>query len=134
MLGVGARKRIGTVLTFVAVTVRSHFHSSNHVFFKFNISIEVLYACVNIKMYGLSDSEAEIIIISKKCDFFISAILKSRNGSHIEVSGGGSYQKCEVEVISSMWEKKMALLSGMSTSILKQALRYLTIPLFFPLV
>ena len=53
----------------------------------------------------LSDSEAEIIIISKKCDFFISAILKSQNGSHIEVSGGGSYQKYEVEVISSMWKK-----------------------------
>ena len=50
----------------------------------FNISIEVLNACVNIKIYGLSGSEAEIIIIiSKKCDFFISAILKNRNGSHI---------------------------------------------------
>ena len=36
-----------------------------------NISIEVLNACVNIKIYGLSDSEAEIIIIiSKKCGFF----------------------------------------------------------------
>ena len=33
MLGVGVRKEIGTVLTFVAVTVRRHFHSSNHVFF-----------------------------------------------------------------------------------------------------
>ena len=33
MLGVGARKQIRTVLTFVAVTVRRHFHSSSHVFF-----------------------------------------------------------------------------------------------------
>ena len=103
-----------------------HFHSSNNVVVLFNISIEVLNACVYINIYGLSDSEAEIIIIiSKKCDFSISAILKSLNSSHIEVSGGGSYQKCEVEVMSSMW-KKIALLSGMSTSILKLTLRYLT--------
>ena len=63
-----ARKRIGTVQTFVAVavavTVRRHFHSSNQVLF-FNISIEGL-------------------------------------------NGGGSYQKCDVEVMSSMWKKNGA--------------------------
>ena len=42
MLGVGARKRIGTVLTFVAVTVRSHFHSSNHVFLNLILALKSL--------------------------------------------------------------------------------------------
>ena len=45
------------------------------------------------------DSEAEIY------GFYAVSISKPQDGCHDIIGGGGSYQKCEPNIMSSLWKK-----------------------------